>query len=166
MSQSPASAPSTETLVSVPGPMASPAHSVFSPFRLLSSAAALVGLSSGPALPAPATLPAAALQAPAPMLPAPPAPSVVLQSTGPWVAGTLYSVVPPQDLVTIPGHDDELWYTILRGKYIGVVQDHTLALDAMVGISNNAMKSYKTQALAVAAFNAGLGGGLAQIHPY
>ncbi|KAJ6567622.1 hypothetical protein DFH09DRAFT_1314139 [Mycena vulgaris] len=175
MSSQPSSAPapSTETSASVSAAVAAP-RSAFSPFRLLSSAASLAGFRQAN-VPAPAPVAAAAapmLTAPAlpnPVLPAPVLPAPVLpflQVTAPWIVGVVYSVVPTQLLTSIPVHDEELWYTILRGKYVGITQNHALALDTVVGILNNSMKSYKTQDLAVGAFNGALHVGLVQIRPY
>ncbi|KAJ7441678.1 hypothetical protein B0H11DRAFT_1749663, partial [Mycena galericulata] len=46
-----------------------------------------------------------------------------------------------------------LWYAVTKGRYVGVHLNHPMALNAVVGVSGNAMKSYKTQALALTAFN-------------
>ncbi|KAJ7830021.1 hypothetical protein B0H14DRAFT_3465214 [Mycena olivaceomarginata] len=80
----------------------------------------------GGAAPAPPTPPAAPLPA-------------VPQSTGPWEAGVVYSVVPPRALAAIADDNEELWYGILKGKFISVTQTHSLALSAVVGVSNNSM---------------------------
>lgn len=97
--------------------------------------------------------------------PAAPLPAVP-QSTGPWEAGVIYSVVPPRALAAIAEDNEELWYSILKGKFVGVTQNHPLALTAVVGVSNNSMRGYKTQALALDAFNVALAAGLVEIWPY
>ncbi|KAK7053553.1 hypothetical protein R3P38DRAFT_3170894 [Favolaschia claudopus] len=78
-----------------------------------------------------------------------------LSTTAPWVAGTLYIVVPPQRLAAIPepGGEDRRWYSIYKGKFVGVTASNGLALAATVGVSGGQMSSWKTQALALAAFN-------------
>ncbi|KAJ7772554.1 hypothetical protein DFH07DRAFT_767875 [Mycena maculata] len=85
------------------------------------------------------------------------------QIHGPWVAGTLYLVVPIAPLSVIPearlaeDEDQRLWYCISKDTYIGVHTSHALAVAAVSGVSGSAMKSYKTQILAVDAFNELLG---------
>ncbi|KAJ7348645.1 hypothetical protein DFH08DRAFT_960026 [Mycena albidolilacea] len=120
------------------------------PFRFLSSAASLVGLTGGPSASSP----------PSYVNP------LVPRSVGPWEAGSVFSVVPPQPLASIPvpAGDEELWYCILKGKFVGVTQNHPLAVDAVLGVSNNSMRSYKTQALALAAFNNALAGTIVEPH--
>ncbi|KAJ7735168.1 hypothetical protein B0H16DRAFT_1278185, partial [Mycena metata] len=52
--------------------------------------------------------------------------------------------------------DDEsspIWYSITKGTFIGVTLNNAMALAATVGISGSCMKGYKTQALALGAFN-------------
>ncbi|KAJ7620617.1 hypothetical protein DFH06DRAFT_1341735 [Mycena polygramma] len=61
-----------------------------------------------------AALPRAAAAAAAAAAP-PAAPTIVLQSTGPWIAGALYSVVPAADLTAVPD-DSEKWYAITKGE--------------------------------------------------
>ncbi|KAJ7805455.1 hypothetical protein B0H14DRAFT_3485131 [Mycena olivaceomarginata] len=81
------------------------------------------------------------------------------QNQGPWVAGALYLVVPSGPLAAVPeaepaeGEAPPPWYCITRGKHVGVMLNNSLALAAVVGVSRSAMKSHKTQELAVAAFN-------------
>ncbi|KAJ7687067.1 hypothetical protein B0H14DRAFT_3176746, partial [Mycena olivaceomarginata] len=80
------------------------------------------------------------------------------QTQGPWVAGALYLVVPAGPLAPVPEEaaaegEAPLWYCITRGRHIGVTLHNSLALAAVVGVSRSSMKSYKTQALAVSAFN-------------
>ncbi|KAJ7784912.1 hypothetical protein DFH07DRAFT_763525 [Mycena maculata] len=125
-------------------------------------------------------LAAAAVEDPAPApTPSPPGtpPPVAtalagFQTRGPWVAGTLYLVVPTGPLVLIPeapvadGEDTPLWYCITKGTFVGVHLNHALVLAAVSGVSGSAMESYKTQALAVDAFNEMLGfHGMVQIRP-
>ncbi|KAJ7484893.1 hypothetical protein B0H11DRAFT_2231558 [Mycena galericulata] len=167
-----AAAPRTEPNGSVrgAGPAASaasapaPALSFFSPFRLFSSAASVVGFGGGsvvgPAPVAPPFIP------PPSALPPPPGP--IGQATGPWVAGVLFSVVPPQALapVPVPASNKELWYCIIRGRVVGITQSQQMALDAVLGVSHNSMKSHKTVDLAVDAFNIALAAGSVQVRPH
>ncbi|KAJ7492945.1 hypothetical protein B0H11DRAFT_1911389 [Mycena galericulata] len=94
--------------------------------------------------------------------PGPPPPGnspVGFQTHGPWVAGVLYIVVPagPLLLITedapVEGEDPPIWYSMTKGTYVGVHRSQALALAAVQGVSHSTMKGYKTQALAVAAFN-------------
>ncbi|KAJ7172869.1 hypothetical protein C8R43DRAFT_1119702 [Mycena crocata] len=84
-----------------------------------------------------------------------PVPAPAFLTRGPWVAGAVYLVVPTGPLQHI--HEDpastELWYCITKGRYVGVILSHALAVAAVTGIGAGTMKSYKTQTLAVAAFN-------------
>ncbi|KAJ7704199.1 hypothetical protein B0H16DRAFT_1482688 [Mycena metata] len=104
--------------------------------------------------------PATPAQAPAPTVivaSAPPSPPGVFLTRGPWVAGALYVVVPTAPLLGIAEEalDDDVpaWYAIIRGRYVGVTLSNALALNATTGVSAGSMRKYKTQALAVAAFN-------------
>ncbi|KAJ7735251.1 hypothetical protein DFH07DRAFT_780047 [Mycena maculata] len=96
---------------------------------------------------------------PPPISPTPAPAPVGFQTHGPWVAGTLFLVVPTAPLMLIhedPVADDAeapLWYCITKGTYVGVHTSQALALTAVQGVRNSGMKSYKTQSLAVAAFN-------------
>ncbi|KAJ7511169.1 hypothetical protein B0H11DRAFT_2215006 [Mycena galericulata] len=78
---------------------------------------------------------------------------------GPWIAGSLFVVVPQGPM--LPVAEDPLpaetegpyWYSITKGRYVGVTRSNALALASVTGISAGSMKAYKTQALALAAFN-------------
>ncbi|KAJ7777829.1 hypothetical protein DFH07DRAFT_950883 [Mycena maculata] len=81
------------------------------------------------------------------------------QTRGPWIAGNLYVVVPSGPLLPLAkdpvpeGEDAPLWYCITKGSYIGVTLSNDLVIAAVTGVSSSRMKSYKTQALALTAFN-------------
>ncbi|KAJ7435120.1 hypothetical protein B0H11DRAFT_2257619 [Mycena galericulata] len=64
--------------------------------------------------------------------------------------GGFYVVIPPAPLLPIA---EPIWYCITKGRYVGVTLNNALALAAVVGVSGGNMKGYKTQALALAAFN-------------
>ncbi|KAJ7601257.1 hypothetical protein B0H17DRAFT_1223303 [Mycena rosella] len=51
------------------------------------------------------------------------------------------------------GAGEVLLYCITKGKYAGITLSHALALNAVVGVFSSAMKSYKSQSLALSAFN-------------
>ncbi|KAJ7105138.1 hypothetical protein C8R43DRAFT_1140639 [Mycena crocata] len=79
-------------------------------------------------------------------------------TTGPWVAGGLYVVVPTGPLLPIAEPEyavDEgpIWYCITKGKYVGLTLSNALALSAVVGVSGGTMKGYKAQTEALATFN-------------
>ncbi|KAJ7834497.1 hypothetical protein B0H13DRAFT_1914068 [Mycena leptocephala] len=91
-----------------------------------------------------------------------PSPTVGFRTRGPWVAGALYTVVPTGPLLAIAEDeytDEEgpTWYAITRGLYVGVTLSNALAVNAVVRVSGSNMRSFATQALALAAFNKLLG---------
>lgn len=112
---------------------------------------------------APAPAPAVPAPAPAAAATSVPVPPTIFHTTGPWVAGALYVVVPSAPLLAIPeetpafGDSSPLWYCITRGHFVGCTLSNSLALNATLKVSGSAMKSYKSQALALAAFNDSLG---------
>jgi hypothetical protein len=55
------------------------------------------------------------------------------------------------------GADSPAWYAITRGLYVGVTLCNPLAVNAVSGVPRSGMKGYKSQALALAAFNELLG---------
>ncbi|KAJ7801667.1 hypothetical protein B0H14DRAFT_3782630 [Mycena olivaceomarginata] len=103
--------------------------------------------------------PAVTEAAPAVPTPTPAQVPAGFRTRGPWIAGSLFIVVPPEHLMPIPeapvdSEDDfPLWYCITKGKYIGITLSNPLALAAVVGVSGSRMKAYKTQVLALEAFN-------------
>ncbi|KAJ7149501.1 hypothetical protein C8R43DRAFT_1128494 [Mycena crocata] len=83
---------------------------------------------------------------------------VGFRTSGPWIAGALYVVVPSGPLLPIAepdyGEDDgPTWYCITKGTFVGVTLSNALASMATVSIRASNMKGYKTQSLALAAFN-------------
>ncbi|KAJ7870136.1 hypothetical protein B0H13DRAFT_1896336 [Mycena leptocephala] len=133
--------------------------------------AAIVSLSQGGSPPgyAPAA-PASAGSAPTPIpvapAPAPMAAAVAppgFRTRGPWTAGALYVVVPSGPLIAVAeaelseGEGSPLWYCITKGCWVGVTLNNHMAVSAVQGVSSPAMKSYKTQSAALAAFNELLG---------
>jgi hypothetical protein len=72
--------------------------------------------------------------------------------SGPWIAGTLYGVVPETDLVAI-ADNSEKWYAITRGKYVSVTTNSAISLNATVGISSGLSDKCSSQAAALLHFN-------------
>ncbi|KAJ7105444.1 hypothetical protein C8R43DRAFT_1140771 [Mycena crocata] len=100
---------------------------------------------------------ATAAPQPAPQLVTVPSPTG-FQTTGPWIAGALYVVVPGGPLLPVAepeytGDDAPLWYCITKGMFVGVTLSQGLASTATTGVRASAMKSYKTQIGALDAFN-------------
>ncbi|KAK7045170.1 hypothetical protein R3P38DRAFT_3177398 [Favolaschia claudopus] len=97
----------------------------------------------------------------APVVAAPAAPAVAappfVRTTPPWEVGGFFGNIPPQPLTAIPdpphAGDDAVWYCIYQGKFVGVTLSHGAALSATVGVRGGRMRSYKTQLLALRAFN-------------
>ncbi|KAK7012745.1 hypothetical protein R3P38DRAFT_3208579 [Favolaschia claudopus] len=165
--------PAPGTAPSVPG--AHPPHvdvpDVNTLARMLHAMVTLSGASaatppntSQPSAPAPAApapvVPVAVVSTPAVVAPpvAPPA-HPGLRTSGPWLVGELYIVVPPQHLQAIPdpplADDAEapVWYAITKGRFVGVTLSNALALAAITGVSGGSMRKHKTQVLALGAFN-------------
>ncbi|KAK6984234.1 hypothetical protein R3P38DRAFT_3232317 [Favolaschia claudopus] len=94
-----------------------------------------------------------------------------LRTQGPWLAGLLFIVVPTQHLQAVPedpiadGEEHPVWYAITRGRHIGITLSNPFALAAIVGVSGGHMKKYKTQILALQAFNDSLTLGMVAVLP-
>ncbi|KAJ7684874.1 hypothetical protein DFH06DRAFT_1313252 [Mycena polygramma] len=96
------------------------------------------------------------LAAPAsPVVPA--APSTRFRTTGPWIAGSLYTVIPAEHLSAVPDNNDK-WFAITSGKYVGLTKNTALSLNAVVGVSNALSTSFSSQADALDHFNSALDG--------
>ncbi|KAJ7430884.1 hypothetical protein B0H11DRAFT_2262785 [Mycena galericulata] len=111
-----------------------------------SAASALLGA-------APAPAPAAA----APAAPAPAAPLVgsLIRNSGPWIAGQIFNVVPPQPLAAIPDNG-ERWYAITRGKYVGLTKSSAVSINAVSGVPGSLTEKLSNQSDAIALFNQAL----------
>ncbi|KAK6971923.1 hypothetical protein R3P38DRAFT_3241328 [Favolaschia claudopus] len=107
--------------------------------------------------PAPASPPPAPAAPPAVAAPAHPLPG--LRTSGPWIAGSMFLVVPTQHLQAIveptyaTPEEAPRWYSITKGKYVGVTTNNALAVAAVSGVSGFNMKKHRTQLLALAEFN-------------
>ncbi|KAJ7682145.1 hypothetical protein DFH06DRAFT_1318730 [Mycena polygramma] len=110
--------------------------------------------------------PQAAPQVPAPPPPPPPPPAAAqpltgLRMTGPWVAGPVYGVVPAGLLGLAPDTGEKgRWYSITKGKFVGVTQSLAVADAAVTRVSHAVRESFGSQAEAVAAFNLALASNL------
>ncbi|KAK7027827.1 hypothetical protein R3P38DRAFT_2776926 [Favolaschia claudopus] len=94
-----------------------------------------------------------------------PAPLVeMLRTEGPYLANEVFSTVPSQPLEpveeTFPVPE---WYSITRGRFVGVTDQYALAEFAISGVAGYARKAYATQEHALRAFNLALTWGGVQI---
>ncbi|KAJ7439804.1 hypothetical protein B0H11DRAFT_1934169 [Mycena galericulata] len=114
-----------------------------------------------PTVAAPAPVPVPATPAPATSAdPSTPEPTSLPATT--WMAGELYNEVPTGHLTSVRDNGNG-WYVVIRGRAIGVTQDNALALSAVLGVSNNAMRSHKTLSAAIFSFDHALDIGLVEI---
>ncbi|KAJ7867028.1 hypothetical protein B0H13DRAFT_2352116 [Mycena leptocephala] len=157
------------TLTQAQAPAQSPAPAVAPPTPApVTPEAVTEPAMSVPLMPAdPVVAPPAPLVAPAPAALETP----IFRTTGPWVAGALYIVVPTSTMAAIVeeappfGDPTPVWYCITKGRFIGITLSNALALSATVGVSGFAMKGYKMQAIAVGVFNQMLGYRMVAILP-
>ncbi|KAJ7701960.1 hypothetical protein B0H17DRAFT_1242322 [Mycena rosella] len=70
-----------------------------------------------------------------PALSTPVATTGFVQMTGPWIAGTLYGVVPTAPLTAVPSSNKK-WFAITHGKYVGLTKNSAISLNAVNGISS------------------------------
>ncbi|KAJ6489314.1 hypothetical protein C8R47DRAFT_1215661 [Mycena vitilis] len=78
--------------------------------------------------------------------------------TGPWIAGRVYSVIPTANLASVADNGGK-WFSITRGKYIGLTQNSAVALTAVTGISTGLMQKFSNQTDALNNFNSALASG-------
>ncbi|KAK6977072.1 hypothetical protein R3P38DRAFT_3237869 [Favolaschia claudopus] len=92
--------------------------------------------------------------APGAGLPAPLVPH--LRTEGPYQANEVF-VAPAECLAAVEEEDRAPeWYSITRGRFVGVVDQHALSELAISGIAGGARKAYEPQAQALPAFNKAL----------
>ncbi|KAJ7670629.1 hypothetical protein DFH06DRAFT_1320559 [Mycena polygramma] len=87
--------------------------------------------------------------------------SSLFRTTGPWRAGSLYTVVPADFLDAVPdnnGKPNDKWFAITSGKYVGLTKNAALSLNAVIGVSNALSTSFTSQAEALRHFNDALEG--------
>ncbi|KAK7023352.1 hypothetical protein R3P38DRAFT_3195453 [Favolaschia claudopus] len=87
-----------------------------------------------------------------------PAPLVaLLRDAAPFRANEIYSTIPSDPLLPIEEETPAPeWYAILRGRFVGVVDEYLLSDFAITGVAQGARKAYDTQANALRAFNKAL----------
>ncbi|KAK6966334.1 hypothetical protein R3P38DRAFT_2816415, partial [Favolaschia claudopus] len=87
-----------------------------------------------------------------------------LRSEGPWEVNQIYSVVPEEPL---HGIEDDApiteWYSITRGRFVGVTEQYAVSDIAITGVAYGARKAYPNQDEALYAFNKALAWGAVQI---
>ncbi|KAJ7484068.1 hypothetical protein B0H11DRAFT_2231800 [Mycena galericulata] len=169
------SATATESLAivsSVAAAAVSPAATPAQRQAALQYLATLVN-AGGPVQPSPTgstAPPVYSVAAPAGPAGQPPSTSVAdptLEQPAPYVAGILYAEIPTSYLPSNGVVDNgQGWYAVFKGRKVGITQNNAVALEAVVGVSNNAMRSFKTFAAAHTAFNDALASGLAEIRTY
>ncbi|KAJ7618966.1 hypothetical protein DFH06DRAFT_1342279 [Mycena polygramma] len=142
-------------------------------FELLSMGAAAVSQASAAAAAAAARQDAADAAAAAAAAAAPagaaaggatPAPFVppFVQSTGPWVVGSVYNVIPAAHLTGIDEVADK-WYAITKGTYVGITKHNNLSSNATIGVSGSQQNGFPLQSDAITAFNTALDGGMVRV---
>jgi hypothetical protein len=78
-----------------------------------------------------------------------------IQLAGPWIAGGLYGVVPAAPLTAIVDHNEK-WFSITRGRYVGLTNNSAISLNAVSGVPGALSDRCNTQAEALQHFNAAL----------
>jgi hypothetical protein len=58
-------------------------------------------------------------------------------------------------MIAIPDNNEK-WFAITRGKYVGLTRNAALSLNAVVGVSNALSTSFNSQAEALEHFNSAL----------
>ncbi|KAJ7840363.1 hypothetical protein B0H13DRAFT_1910767 [Mycena leptocephala] len=84
------------------------------------------------------------------------------QTTGPWIAGNLYTVIPSAPLSPVADHGEK-WFSVTRGKYVGLTKNSAISLNAVTGVSTGLMEKFSTQTDAINNFNAALHSGVVAI---
>ncbi|KAJ7603765.1 hypothetical protein DFH06DRAFT_1151642 [Mycena polygramma] len=123
------------------------------------AAAAAAAARQDAAAAAAAAAAASAAAAPAPVVPGVPA---FVQSTGPWVVGSLFNVIPAAHLTGIDEIADK-WYAITKGTYVGITKHNNLSSNATIGVSGSQQNGFTLQSEAITAFNTALDGGMSRV---
>ncbi|KAK7031672.1 hypothetical protein R3P38DRAFT_3187386 [Favolaschia claudopus] len=80
-----------------------------------------------------------------------------LQQEPPFLSNQVFSVVPTEPVVAIEEESPAPeWYAIMRGRFVGVVDEYLLSDFATSGVARGARRVYDTQANALIAFNKAL----------
>ncbi|KAK6967167.1 hypothetical protein R3P38DRAFT_2815302 [Favolaschia claudopus] len=81
----------------------------------------------------------------------------LLRQDPPFTANQVFSVVPTEPVTAVEEESPAPeWYAIMRGRFVGVVDEYLLCDFATTGIARAARKVYDTQANALHAFNKAL----------
>ncbi|KAK7046801.1 hypothetical protein R3P38DRAFT_2765559 [Favolaschia claudopus] len=81
----------------------------------------------------------------------------LLRDAAPFRANEVYSTIPSDPLLAIEEETPAPeWYAIMRGRFVGVVDQYLLSDFAITGVARGARKAYDTQANALRAFNQAL----------
>ncbi|KAJ6491115.1 hypothetical protein C8R45DRAFT_1096636 [Mycena sanguinolenta] len=78
-----------------------------------------------------------------------------LHSTAPWIAGSLYSVVPLAPLAAVPDNHEK-WFAITCGQYVGLTPNSAISLNAVTGVAGGLSDRCTTQADTLQHFNGAL----------
>ncbi|KAJ7026092.1 hypothetical protein C8F04DRAFT_1268564 [Mycena alexandri] len=103
---------------------------------------------------APDAAPAVA-SAPSPSAPAAAASPPLIRTSAPWLAGSLYAVVPNAPLGAV-ADNGEKWFAITRGRYIGLTTNAAIAINATGGVSGGLGPKFSSQMEALDHFNSAL----------
>ncbi|KAJ7585948.1 hypothetical protein C8J56DRAFT_891810 [Mycena floridula] len=97
------------------------------------------------------------------------APAFVMLSVdpgNPWLSDVAYGIVPSQALEANPSSSSSPtghWYSVTKGRWVGVFSISSLAADAVDGVSGNARLKFSSREAALQHFNSTLGYGLVEI---
>ncbi|KAJ7168431.1 hypothetical protein C8R46DRAFT_1217835 [Mycena filopes] len=83
-------------------------------------------------------------------------------TTGPWIAGVTFSVVPTAPLTAVPD-SGERWFAITRGRYVGLTTNSAVSLAAVTGVSTALSGRHASQQQALNHFNAALQNGVVAV---
>ncbi|KAJ7770409.1 hypothetical protein B0H16DRAFT_1451893 [Mycena metata] len=84
-----------------------------------------------------------------------PASQPLIRTSGPWIAGFLYAVVPNAPLGAVPDNGEK-WFAITRGRYIGLTTNAAIAINATGGVSGGLGPKFSNQMDALEHFNSAL----------
>ncbi|KAJ7455966.1 hypothetical protein B0H11DRAFT_2244309 [Mycena galericulata] len=80
------------------------------------------------------------------------------RTTGPWISGNLYSIIPLAPLQAIPDNGEK-WFAITRGKYVGLTKNSAISLNAVSGVPGALAEKFSSQSDALEYFNGALTSG-------
>ncbi|KAJ7865253.1 hypothetical protein B0H13DRAFT_1898646 [Mycena leptocephala] len=77
----------------------------------------------------------------------PEVPGPRVYTSAPWIAGRMYAVVPLSPLAATP-ETEETWYSITKGRFVGVTNIHAFDQASIIRVSGAAHQAHTTQAAA------------------